>query len=204
MLLGLGTYFPVAPVVLHPLRVLLVSLVLLVFSRHVLPRSVSRLGASFLVGGVVFLIWIGPDTLWAGYRQHWLFQNVLTGAARSSIPLETRTSAIYLFFRFAGTVLLVPVIEELFWRGWLIRYLSARDFTTVPLGVATRQAFWITAFLFASEHGPYWDVGLLAGIAYNWWIGRTANLGDCIVAHAVTNACLAAYVIVAGRWEYWL
>ena len=47
-------------------------------------------------------------------------------------------------------------------------------------------------------------MGLLAGIAYNGWMVRTRNLADCILAHAVTNACLAAYVLLAGAWDYWL
>jgi CAAX prenyl protease-like protein len=95
-------------------------------------------------------------------------------------------------------------VEELFWRGWLMRWLIAADFRSVPLGAYTAQAFWVVAVLFASEHGAYWDVGLLAGIAYNWWMLRTRSLGDLILAHAVTNACLSAYVIVARKWEYWL
>jgi membrane protease YdiL (CAAX protease family) len=57
--------------------------------------------------------------------------------------------------------------------------------------------------LFVSEHGELWDVGLAAGLAYNWWMRRTRSLGDLILAHAVTNACLSAYVLTSGRWEYW-
>ena len=60
------------------------------------------------------------------------------------------------------------------------------------------------ALLFASEHGPYWDVGLAAGILYNWWMIRTKSLEDCILSHAVTNACLAAYVLTRHQWQYWL
>ena len=72
-----------------------------------------------------------------------------------------------------------------------------------PLGTFTPVIFVVTAVLFASEHGSWWDVGLLAGLAYNWWMLRTRSLGDCILAHAVTNGCLAAYVVSQGRWEYW-
>ena len=48
---------------------------------------------------------------------------------------------------------------------------------------------WYTRF------GSYWDVGLITGVLYNWWMVRTRSLADCIVAHAVTNACLAIYVV---------
>jgi hypothetical protein len=85
-----------------------------------------------------------------------------------------------------------------------MRWLIQKDFLSVPLGSYLPSAFWITAILFASEHGPYWDVGLAAGLLYNWWMVRTRSLADCILAHAVTNACLAAYVVCAGKWQYWL
>ena len=95
------------------------------------------------------------------------------------------------------------MIEELFWRAWLMRWLISPQFEEVPLGTWSAQSFWIVAVLFASEHGSYWDVGLAAGIIYNWWMLRTRSLGDLILAHAVTNGCLCAYVIAFGKWEYW-
>ncbi|MBM3791630.1 MAG: CAAX prenyl protease-related protein, partial [Acidobacteria bacterium] len=117
---------------------------------------------------------------------------------------DIRADPVFLIFRIAGTSVLVPIIEELFWRGWLMRYLIVADFRRVPLGTYSALSFWVTALLFASEHGPYWDVGLMAGVAYNWWMVRSGNLADCILAHAVTNACLAAYVVIGGAWQYWL
>ena len=84
---------------------------------------------------------------------------------------------------------------------WLI---SSNDFESVALGTYAPLAFWATALLFASEHGSFWDVGLVTGVIYNWWMIRTRNLWDCILAHAVTNGVLAAYVIYAGQWQYWL
>ena len=94
--------------------------------------------------------------------------------------------------RTVSSALLVPILEELFWRGWLMRWLIDHDFLKVPLGKLSHlphSGWW--RVLFASEHGPYWEVGLAAGIIYNWWIVRTRNLADCILAHAVTNALLA-------------
>ena len=71
-------------------------------------------------------------------------------------------------------------------------------------GITLLVWFIVTAILFATEHGPFWDVGLLAGVIYNWWMMRTRNLADCMIAHGVTNACLAAFVISRGQWQYWL
>jgi hypothetical protein len=77
------------------------------------------------------------------------------------------------------------------------------DFRKIPMGQYTTASFLLTALLFASEHGAMWDVGLAAGLLYNFWMRRTRSLGDLILAHAVTNACLSAYVLSRGRWEYW-
>lgn len=198
--LAIRAYFPSE----YFIRVLAVTALLILLSRGVISLKALRPLLSVLVGVAVFLIWIGPDFIWPAYRQHWLFHNNLIGAAQSSIPDAMRGNAWFLAIRVLGSILLVPVIEELFWRGWLMRYLISPRFETIRLGTYSAFSFWITAVLFASEHGSFWEVGLAAGIIYNWWMVRTHSLGDCIAAHAVTNACLAAYVIAAGQWQYWL
>lgn len=202
--LVLGPLLPVGPEISYPLRVIAVSAVLFLCSRDLIDLKASRWGASVVLGLAVFVIWIGPDLLWPGYRAHWLFQNPVTGKLASSIPEAARKNVVFLIWRVAGAVILVPIIEELFWRAWLMRYVISHNFKNIALGAYTARAFWICAVLFAAEHGPYWDVGLAAGVAFNWWMVRTRNLADCIVAHAVTNLCLAAYVLYFGKWEYLL
>ena len=96
------------------------------------------------------------------------------------------------------------MLEELFWRGWLPRWLQDTDVDRVPLGRYTPFAFWATAVLFGAEHGPFWEVGLVAGVIYNWWMRRTRSLGDLVVAHAVTNFVLSLYVIGTGEWMFWM
>jgi CAAX prenyl protease-like protein len=187
----------------YPARFLAILLTLGLVSRPVLRFRAAFPLASIGIGIAVFLIWIGPDYLW-GYRHHWLFDNSITGAAASSIAPALRRNVIFVVLRVASSVALVPVLEELFWRGWLMRWLIDKDFLKVPLGTYARTAFWITAVLFATEHGPYWEVGLAAGIVYNWWIVHTRNLADCMLAHAVTNGLLSVYVLTAGQWQYWL
>jgi uncharacterized protein len=166
--------------------------------RRAIDLSVSRWLASIGVGIAVFMVWIAPDLAFPGYREALPF----TGERRD-FPLEGRHDPIALALRAIRAAVLVPILEELFWRAWLPRWLIDPDFRRVPLGTYTRFAFLATALLFAVEHGSYWDVGLAAGVIYNWWMWRTRSLGDCILAHAVTNACLAAYVIGAGAWQYW-
>ena len=203
--LALGKYAPLGDEWMYPLRLLVVTGVVIAFSRGVLDFRVKSALGSSLLGVAVFVIWIAPDVLWPAYRSHWLFTNSITGEAVSSAPDALRSNLFFIVFRTIGCVLLVPVIEELFWRGWLARWIiDGDDFRRVALGSYTAASFWIGSLLFASEHGPYWEVGLVAGVAYNWWMIRTKSLADCILAHAITNGCLSAYVLATGRWQYWM
>jgi len=188
----------------HPFRCAVLAAGIWFFSRRVLALKPHYAFASILLGIAVFVIWVAPDALWPGYRTHWLFSNSLLGKPASSLPEGFHLSPMVLIFRSVRAVILVPIIEELFWRGWLLRWLIDNDFEKVPLGQFRLPSFLIASALFASEHGPYWEVGLLAGFAYNWWITRTKSLADCILAHAVTNGILSAYVIWGKHWEYWL
>lgn len=186
------------------LRLGLPLAVLLAFSLHLIEFRFNRFFASSLVGVAVFLIWIAPDALFAGYRSHWLFQNSLTGSLTFSMPAEARHDGLSILLRVLRAAVLVPIVEELFWRGWLMRWIIRHKFDEVPLGTYAPAAFWITAALFALEHGPYWEVGFLSGAVYNWWMVRVKRVSDLVLAHSVTNACLAAYVLATGRWEYWM
>jgi CAAX prenyl protease-like protein len=191
------------PQIFLPLRIAVVALLIWAVSRPFFVVRPSRPAASILLWVAVFVIWVAPDVLF-GYRHFWLFENPITGKALSSLPDALRHNVPFLALRTAASFLLVPILEELFWRGWLMRWLIKPEFDRVPFGTYAPMAFWVVAALFASEHGPYWEVGLAAGILYNWWAVRTRNIADCILAHSVTNAILSAYVLIAGRWEYWL
>jgi uncharacterized protein len=178
---------------------------LLAVSMRVVSLRVSSPWTSIALGVAVFLLWIGPDVLFgAAYRHHWLFENSLTGKAASSAPDALRGNVAFLVWRVIGCAIIVPPLEELFWRGWLMRWLAGKDFEKFALGTYAPYAFWVVALLFGVEHGPYWEVGLATGILFNWWMVRTKSLGDVTLAHAVTNALLSAYVLLYGQWQYWM
>ena len=202
--LALHSVFTVPDLTDQIVRVVVLTAVLLLVARPVVDLHVHQAVRSILLGVLVFVVWIAPDLLIPGYRHHWLFENPLTGSARPTLQSDTLHQPAALILRTLRAVAIVPIVEELFWRGWLMRWLIAPDVRSVALGTYSAQAFWVVAVLFASEHGSYWDVGLMAGVAYNWWMIRTRSLGDLILAHGVTNLCLSVYVIAAGKWEYWL
>jgi len=203
-LLALRRAIPITPELFASLRFVVVTATLAVFSPRVIPWPPGFLPGSLAVGALLFGIWIAPDVLWPGYRDSWLFHNPLVGAAVSSLPPRFMANTFFLALRVLESTVLVPIVEELFWRGWLMRWLIRSDFQSVQPGRYTPFSFWAVAVLFAFEHGPYWEVGLIAGVAYNWWMVRTRSLADCILAHAVTNALLAAYVLLFHQWQYWL
>lgn len=202
-LLGLVPLLDPGPRADQLIRLGLVGGLLVLVSRPVLDLRAPQWLASIAVGVLVFLVWILPDVLVPTWREHVLFSNGIVGRPEGGFGVEGRTDPLALALRVARAAILVPIVEELFWRGWLPRWIINSDFRQVPPGTYTPAAFWITAVLFAAEHGSWWDVGLAAGIIYNGWMWRTRSLGDCILAHAVTNACLSGYVILMGEWRYW-
>jgi hypothetical protein len=202
--LGLHSLLPLPPRIDEPLRIIVLAVVLLVVSRPVIDLRATNVLGSVALGFAIFLLWIVPDTLFPGYRQSIIFQNAITGKSASSLPVTALLDPVVLTLRSLRSFTIVPIVEELFWRGWLMRWLIDQDFEKVRLGTYARNSFWIVALLFASEHGPYWDVGLMAGILFNYWMVRTRSLGDLILSHAVANLGLCAYVIGLGKWEYWL
>lgn len=200
-LLGLQNLVPIHPAIRFAILIAVIAGV----SRPALRGRPSQLLLSVLLGLAVFVLWIGPDLISPTWHNNILFHNGITGAPVGATTDVSKTDSVFLVFRIAISVIAVPILEELFWRGWLMRWLiDSHDFERVRLGTYAAQAFWIVAVFFALEHGSFWDVGLLTGVIYNWWMVRTRNLWDCIVAHAVTNAALAAYVVLAGQWQYWL
>lgn len=204
LLLWLGPRLGMGPGAEATVRVGLLVGVLWLVSRPVLDLHLARPAASVAVGALVFAIWIAPDLLVPGWHHSPAFSNGVVGRFESSVPVDGRSDPLFLLMRAIRATLLVPIIEELFWRGWLPRWFERMDdFRKVPLGQYTPLAFWLTAILFASEHGSLWDVGLAAGVIYNEWMRRTRSLGDVMLAHGITNGLLSGYVLLTGRWEYW-
>jgi hypothetical protein len=186
-------------------RLGVLAIVLLSVSRKVvLSLRVRRWIPSILIGLLVFVLWVLPEQLWPGYRAHWLFQNAITGETVRSIPDWWLSDPLLLSLRITRAALLVPLLEELFWRGYLPRWMLNDDWERVPMGTYNTFAFVGTALLFASEHGPYWDVGLMCGLIYNWYMYKTRSLGDLVLAHAVTNAALSAFVVMTRQYAFWM
>lgn len=150
---------------------------------------------SLFAGMAVFILWILPYPDWA----------TLSGGGGGFDPTRPGDGGIdpvLVAIRISGAALVVPLMEELFWRSCIMRWLDRQDFTGLDPARVSWRAFAITAVLFAFEH-TLWLAGLLAGAAFGWLYVKYRNLWAPIVAHAVTNGMLGFWVVQTGAWKYW-
>ena len=164
--------------------------------RLVLPHSLELDEAEQSFFSQYLLAGYGPQPPFYNWMQYAVVSVTGMSIGALIVPKNILLFLCYLFYGLAGREALKD--QALAAVGMLalitlpqVSYMAQQDLTHT------------TALLFASEHGAMWDVGLAAGLLYNFWMRRTRSLGDLILAHAVTNACLSAYVLSRGRWEYW-
>jgi CAAX prenyl protease-like protein len=100
-------------------------------------------------------------------------------------------------------VVTVPIAEELAFRGYLARRFLRRDFDSVPFTGLTALSIALSSVAFGLMHGQQWGVGILAGLAYAFALRWRGRMGDAVVAHAVSNLLLAAWVLGFGDWAQW-
>lgn len=177
---------------------IIVGLILLHFREK---YSEINLSASFkdtciavALGVIVFILWINIT---------WDF--AIIGSPRANNPyklISKEAFYIAIFFRIFGSAIVVPVMEELFWRSFVIRWIDNHNFTSIPIGTFSVTSFFTTVLLFGSEHS-LWLAGIIAGILYNLLLYYRRSIFLCIISHAVTNFILGIYVLYSGRWMFW-
>ena len=100
--------------------------------------------------------------------------------------------------------MVVPLIEEIFWRGFVLRFLIDENFERVPVGAFSWFSFAAVTAGFAFSHSPPdWVAALVAGAAYNAVAYRTKRLSSCVVAHALTNLLLGLWIVQTKQWGFW-
>lgn len=212
--------FPGQHYILYPIKTALVAAILVWFWRSLPSLKPSSILMSVVMGVLGIVIWVGMDRTSVN-----LDIAMEQGFNRSvaAIDLKSWSMAVdgvdthglnpfaiypagmaWLLFglRVVGITLCVPVMEELFWRGFLMRWLIREDFLSVPLGTYQPFSFWATTILFASVHGGEWPQALIVGILYGSWFVRTKNLGNVMVAHGITNLLLCVYCLVSNDWHF--
>lgn len=149
------------------------------------------------------------DGEWVQPRLSWYLQPFGKDAAPDQYfdPREVYgtgfTYWLFLFVRIGGASTTVPIVEELFWRAFLLRALiDWEDFDEIPLGQFTWRSFLICSVLSAAEH-PQWEVGILCWMAYNALFYWTRSILCLMVTHGVTNLALYVHVVVHEDWVFW-
>jgi exosortase E/protease (VPEID-CTERM system) len=178
---------------LYPLRVLAAAAALLWFHRVYSQWDWGWSWASVATGGVVFILWMAFEPVAVG-------GGTTLGAGIAALGQSERL--VWIGFRVVGSVLLVPLVEEMAFRGYLLRRLAAADFEGITASRFNWVAFLLSSAAFGVLHGR-WLAGMLAGMAYALAYYRRGKLGDAVVAHMTTNGMIALFVLITGAWSLW-
>jgi hypothetical protein len=184
------------PAVGYTVKTVLVAGCLIYFWKAYRNEMQVRIHPLDIAAGIlVFVVWIGLEGLYpalgapAGFNPY---------AVSSGSVAAVSAAAI----RLLGAALVVPVMEELFWRSFAMRFLIDSNFLSVALGRFTWFSFLLVSLAFGLEHHR-WLPGIIAGLVYAGLLCRSKNLFSPILAHGVTNLLLGAYVLATQSWQFW-
>jgi uncharacterized protein len=154
-------------------------------------------GEAVIVGVLVIVVWIGIDPYYPKllkldkpWNPHTEFGNGSTLAW------------FFVLARIAGSTLVVPGMEEMFYRSFLYRYIIKPDFDQVSLKQFHLVSFLVTSTIFGFVHRE-WLAGIFCGAAYQWLVWRKGHMGDAMTAHAISNFLLGLWVVYKGAWQFW-
>ena len=159
---------------------------------------------ALLAGTLVFILWVTLDVPYTKFSQpddSWNLQKQFAAA-----PVMVW---VFAGVRIAGSTLLVPMLEEVFYRSFLYRYILAPNWMFTAHSSFAVKPFLITSIVFGFTH-QHWLAGIACGMIYQLLVIRTNRIGDAITAHAVTNLLLGVWVITQGfgyaeksQWHFW-
>ena len=174
------------------------------FRRYIMEMRWKFSWEAVVVGIVVFVMWVGLGPLlnMLGVSSQWI---EIRAGAKSSNPFTVFSAWLawmFIIIRIVGSSVVVPPLEEVFFRSFVYRYIAKPDFQLVPIGQFFWTPFIVTSVLFGFEH-VQWFAGILCGFAYQGLVCWKKRLGDAITAHAITNFLLGIWVVHKGAWHFW-
>ena len=179
----------------YPVRVILVGIAFAGYRRYYAELHLTLSWEALGIGCGVFAFWMFLEPRGTSAATE---SPVFSGLA----SLPEAWAITWIMFRVVGFVVMVPLAEELAFRGYLTRRLISSDFQSIPRGRLTWVSFLVSSILFGLLHGR-WFAGTLAGMAYAWAYHRRGKLADAVVAHAVTNGLIAVAMVAGGAWSLW-
>jgi CAAX prenyl protease-like protein len=177
----------------YPLRVIAGLLMLARYRRALAAIDWRCSWRGPAVGAGIFLLWI--------VAAHFLLPQSAMPERLAATPAALR--GFWITNRILGSVLIVPIAEELAYRGYLMRRLIKADFESVPFHAVRWPALAGTAVVFGLAHGALWLPGIVTGLAYGLLVVRRGRLGEAVAAHAVTNALITVTALLWGQWQLW-
>jgi hypothetical protein len=150
-----------------------------------------------VVGIGVFVMWVGLDPFYPKFMKNPVIWNPHVQFGENSM-----LAWLMIATRILGSTLVVPPLEEVFYRSCLYRYLAKPEFLSVPLNRFLPFPFFVTAIVFGFSHFQ-WLAGILCGLTYQGLVLRKNRLGDAMTAHAITNFLLGVWVVWRGAWQFW-
>lgn len=186
---------------LYPVKMLFVMLALALCWRSYTEFEDWRLGAhslllSLLAGAIVFALWINLDQAFLSIG------GLEAGKGYNPLDSAGRIDWAWAVPRVLGAALVVPVMEELFWRSLVMRWLERPRFLTQAPTKLGSASLFISALVFGFEH-QQWFAGLIAGLVYGELYRRSGKLSAPVLAHGVTNLLLGIWVIHSRQWQFW-
>ena len=156
--------------------------------------TLAEAALAVAVGLIVFGLWIHLDAAWMRLGE----------PSAGFVPKDANGQLLWplIAVRWVGASLLVPVMEELFWRSFLMRWVQSPQFESVVPQRVGLKAVVLSTFVFMLAH-TLWLAAIIAGLAYAWLYIRTGKLWVPVIAHAVTNGVLGVWVLQTQRWEFW-
>ncbi|HIE98580.1 MAG: CAAX prenyl protease-related protein [Fuerstiella sp.] len=196
-----------------PLQTLLTLGVVVYCWRRYDFRPFTGLALATLVGTLGIVIWIAPGFLFGFFEMNNSVLKYLGFVRRTDgfDPhfIAAQNPSLYyaaVAMRFVRLVVVVPLAEEVFWRGFLMRYLTDLDgdFWKVPFGTHHWRSFVIVTAMFTLAHASVdYAAAIVFGSLMYWLAVRTKSLSACVLAHAVANLILGVYVMLSQQWGYW-
>ncbi len=177
----------------YPLRIAAAATALVWFRRSYRRFFGAPSWEAIGAGAVVFAGWVALEAFAPQQGA------ALLGGLRD-MPVAKALS--WLAVRVVGSVVVIPIVEELAFRAYLIRRLARADFESVPFTSLPLLPVLASSIAFGLMHDR-WVAGTLAGLAYAWILQRRGQLADPVAAHMTTNALIAAAVLLAGQWGLW-
>lgn len=182
---------------IYPLQTIVCAAVLIVYNREYELGAPRGVWIAIVAAAFVFLLWIAPQAFFAAAPR-------LSGYNPEIFKTRPSLYWTHVSLRFARLVVVVPFVEEIFWRGFLLRYLIRNDFARVPFGTFTWLSFTVVCVAFMSTHSfPDWPAALVCGAVYNCVAYLTRSLSSCVVAHALTNLLLGFWIMQTRQWGFW-